>query len=175
MSIELMPAAGLSEADVQRVAELFGRLVEAGAALGWVEAPLRAEIAELVADLASGVDDGETSAAIARTGDEIVGFAYWRRYARPTHRPHVDIEKVGVDPRAQGTGAGRGLMDALIASAREQGTEVVTLDLREDNAAAIGLYESLGFRLCGRLPRFVAVGAQRFDTLLYALDLRSGR
>ncbi|SMX70971.1 hypothetical protein BI49514_00700 [Brevibacterium iodinum ATCC 49514] len=52
---------------------------------------------------------------------------------------------------------------------------MVTLALRGDNAAAIGLYESLGFTRYGRLPGFVAVGEKRYDTLLYSLDLRTGQ
>ena len=151
---------------------LLGRLVDAGAALGWVTPPASTEISGLVRRLAAGTEAGESAAAIARRDDEITGFAYWTRYTRPTFRPHVDIEKVAVDPGAQGRGVGRGLMEALIQAARGHGTEVITLDLRGDNGAAIGLYESLGFTRYGRLPDFVAVGQKRFDTLLYSRDLR---
>ncbi len=170
--VELLPAEGLAEHDVQQVTSLLGRLVDAGAALGWVTAPATVEIEGLVERLAAGTEAGETAAAIARRGDEITGFAYWTRYSRPTFRPHVDIEKVAVAPEAQGRGVGKGLMEALIRAARQYGTEVITLDLRGDNAVAIGLYESLGFTRYGRLPDFVAVGRKRFDTLLYSLDLR---
>lgn len=171
-SVELLSSAGLAEHDVQQVTPLLGRLVESGAALGWVTAPTTAEIGDLVERLAAGTESGESAAAIARRGDEVVGFAYWTRYTRPTFRPHVDIEKVAVAPQAQGRGVGKGLMETLIRAARHHGREVITLDLREDNAAAIGLYESLGFTRYGRLPGFVAVGPERFDSLLYCLDLR---
>ena len=63
-------------------------------------------------------------------------------------------------------------MTALIAAARAADIEVLTLDLRADNAPAIALYESLGFRRYGRIERFVAVGERRYDKLCYALDLR---
>lgn len=175
VTVDLLPAEGVAEHDVLHVTSLLGRLVDAGAALGWVSAPSVEEIADLVGCLAAGTDTGDSAAAIARTGTEITGFAYWNRYARPTFRPHVDIEKVAVAPDAQGQGAGRKLMEALIRAARHHGTEVVTLDLRGDNAAAIGLYESLGFTRYGRLPDFVAVGERRYDTLLYSLDLRASR
>jgi ribosomal protein S18 acetylase RimI-like enzyme len=173
--VDLLPAEGLAEHDVGQVTSLLGRLVEAGAALGWVSAPPVVEIADLVGSLAAGTDTGDSAAAIARTGTEVTGFAYWNRYTRPTFRPHVDIEKVAVAPDAQGQGVGRKLMEALIRAARLHGTEVVTLDLRGDNVAAIGLYESLGFTRYGRLPDFVTVGEKRYDTLLYSLDLRTGR
>lgn len=170
--LEFLTCAGLNEADRQQLTSLLSRLVEAGSALGWVEAPTLEEITHLLARLAADVDAGEASAAIARDGEEIIGFAYWTRYARPTHRPHVDIEKVAVAPAAQGRGVGRRLMRGLIAAARQQHTEVITLDLRGDNTAAIGLYESLDFVRCGVLPGFVAVGDKRYDTHIYTLDLR---
>ncbi|WP_219921717.1 GNAT family N-acetyltransferase [Brevibacterium oceani] len=183
VSISLMPAAGVSEAELTQITEIFADLVSAGAALGWVDPPDREQVSALLANVAEGITAGESSVALAvqsddgrpgcdGTGERIVGIAYWRRYTRPTHRPHVDIEKVAVDPRDHGGGIGRGLMQALITSAREAGVEVITLDLRGDNVRAIRLYESLGFTRYGLLPGFVAVGQQRFDTHLYALDLR---
>lgn len=63
-------------------------------------------------------------------------------------------------------------MNILVASARDIGVEVITLDLRGDNGRAIALYESLGFERYGLLGGFVAVGDQRFDMHLFALDLR---
>ena len=185
MSITLVPAGGVGEPALTQIAEILAELVSAGAALGWVDPPTRADVAALLDELAAGVDGGEASVALAfdalvgatavdgEPGSRrVVGIAYWRRYARPTHRPHVDVEKVAVDPRNQGQGIGRMLMNALIASAREAEVEVITLDLRGDNTAAIALYESLGFERYGLLPGFVAVGDRRFDTHLYALDLR---
>lgn len=177
VSLSLMPAVGVSASEVDQITELLATLVAGGAALGWVDPPDRAEVAELVSALAEAVGSGDAAVSIARgtdsTGTEgILGFAYWTRYTRPTHRPHVDVEKVAVDPRTQGQGIGRKLMNALITSAREVGVEVITLDLRGDNTAAIRLYESLGFDRYGLLSDFVAVGQARYDKLLYNLDLR---
>jgi hypothetical protein len=38
----------------------------------------------------------------------------------------------------------------------------------------MALYESYGFEVYGRLPDFVAVGDERWDRVLYRLDLRTG-
>lgn len=101
-----------------------------------------------------------------------VGLGYWRRYARPTHRPHADLERIFVAPAHQGAGVGRALVQALLASAKAAGIEVLTLDLRADNTSALRLYESLGFVEYGRLERFVAVGDERYGKIFCALDLR---
>lgn len=173
MNVALMPDAGVSCEEIEQITEVFARLVADGAALGWVDPPGHDEIAELIGGLAAATATGDARAAIARVGDgSIVGIAYWTRYQRPTHRPHADIEKVAVDPRTQGAGIGRELMNVLVTSARDIGVEVITLDLRGDNGRAIALYESLGFERYGLLGGFVAVGDQRFDMHLFALDLR---
>lgn len=173
MSIALMPAEGVCRDDAEQITELFAGLVSGGAALGWVEPPGSAAITDLLDGLAADVAVDDACVSIARSeSGRVVGIAYWTRYSRPTYRPHVDIEKVAVDPRAQHAGVGRGLMNALIASARDIGVEVMTLDLRDDNVRAIALYRSLGFERYGLLKDFVAVGDQRYDKHLFALDLR---
>jgi ribosomal protein S18 acetylase RimI-like enzyme len=148
---------------------LFADLVAGGAALGWVDPPGRPEIAALLASL---TDPREACAVAALDGDEAVAFGYWRRYARPTHRPHADLEKMAVAPAAQGRGTGRRLLAALIRGARAAGIEVLTLDARGDNARAHALYRRVGFAEYGRLRDFVAVGERRYDKVFYALDLR---
>lgn len=184
MDVHLVDPDGLTAAQLSDAATLLADLVAAGAALGWVDPPTPAEVAALLREVWT-APPGEAALAVAtdratttRTSDEgigtarLVGLAYWRRYDRPTHRPHADVEKVAVSDAAQGRGLGRRLMTALIAAARDSGVEVLTLDLRADNARAAALYESLGFQRYGLLPRFVAVGERRYDKLCYALDLR---
>lgn len=154
------------------ITALLQHLVAGGAALGWVDPPTETEVAELLGATADAVVTGDAALLIAEVDGQPAGFAYWRRYARPTHRPHADVEKVAVDPRWQGLGIGRLLMQGLIRAATESHVEVLTLDLRGDNERAARLYESLGFKRYGILESFVAVGERRYDKLFYALDLR---
>nr|BFD87895.1 hypothetical protein StreXyl84_72960 [Streptomyces sp. Xyl84] len=151
---------------------ILADLVRAGAALGWVEPPTRDEVAELVGHVCSEARSGDAALRAAYLGGRLAGFGYWVRYARPTHRPHADLEKIAVAAAAQGRGTGRALTAALIADAREAGVEVLTLDARGDNTHALRLYRSLGFTEYGRLPAFVAVGEDRYDKVFCMLDLR---
>ncbi len=66
----------------------------------------------------------------------------------PLRDPEFEVHTVGVDPKFQGRGLGRGLMDVLLAEADRLGGPVF-LEVRTDNAPAIGLYESLGFERIG--------------------------
>ncbi|MFJ3765897.1 GNAT family N-acetyltransferase [Streptomyces sp. NPDC090082] len=152
---------------------ILAGLVRGGAALGWVEPPARDEVAALLDHVVSAVRAGDGALRVAYLGRRLVGLGYWLRYARPTHRPHADLEKVAVDPAAQGHGVGRALTAALVADARAAGIEVLTLDARGDNAPALRLYRSLGFTEYGRLPDFVAVGDRRYDKVFCMVDLRT--
>jgi ribosomal protein S18 acetylase RimI-like enzyme len=152
--------------------QILSDLVSGGAALGWVEPPSREEVAALLGHVVSAVQAGDAALRVAYLDRRLVGLGYWLRYARPTHRPHADLEKIAVAAAAHGRGVGRALTAALIADAREAGIEVLTLDARGDNTNALHLYRSLGFTEYGRLPGFVAVGKHRYDKVFYLLDFR---
>ncbi|GGT04284.1 GNAT family N-acetyltransferase [Streptomyces chromofuscus] len=152
--------------------EILADLVSGGAALGWVEPPSRNEVASLLGDVLAAARSGDAALRAAYLDGRLVGMGYWLRYARPTHRPHADLEKIAVDAATHGRGVGRALTAALIADAREAGIEVLTLDARGDNTRALHLYRSLGFTEYGRLPDFVAVGERRYDKVFSMLDLR---
>ena len=152
--------------------QILAELVRGGAALGWIDPPSRDEVADLLAHVFSAARAGDAALRAAYLDRRLVGLGYWLRYARPTHRPHADLEKIAVAAAAHGRGVGRALTTALISDARRAGIEVLTLDARGDNSSALHLYRSLGFVEYGRLPDFVAVGERRYDKVLSMLDLR---
>ncbi|MFF2807281.1 GNAT family N-acetyltransferase [Streptomyces sp. NPDC058000] len=151
---------------------ILADLVAEGAPLGWVDPPGRDEVAELVERVLAAATSGDGALRAAYAGRTLIGLGYWLRYSRPTHRPHADLEKLAVAGTAHGRGTGRALTAALIDDARQAGVEVLTLDARADNAHALRLYRSLGFREYGRLPGFVAIGERRWDKVFYMLDFR---
>ncbi|MCZ3388549.1 MAG: GNAT family N-acetyltransferase [Actinomycetia bacterium] len=159
---------------VSEVTSLLGGLVASGAALGWVEPPARSEIERLLRELTAETAVGDASTVVGRDGQRLIGFGCWRRYQRPTHRPHADIGYVAVAADHQGRGVGRHLLDCLIHEARGSWVEQLTLDSRSDNNAALALWRSRGFVEYGRLADFVALGERRYDKTLLVLDLRTG-
>ncbi|MBT2449050.1 GNAT family N-acetyltransferase [Streptomyces sp. ISL-43] len=153
---------------------ILAELVAGGAALGWVAPPAPEEVAGLLEGVVAAAGAGDAGLRAAYLGRRLVGLGYWQRYARPTHRPHADLEKIAVDAAAHGRGVGRALTTALIEDARTAGIEVLTLDARGDNTRALRLYTALGFTEYGRLPDFVAVGERRYDKVFCMLDFRGG-
>lgn len=105
---------------------LLAALVRDGAALGWVEPPSPADVAALLDDVSAAARAGDAALRAAYLGDRLLGLGYWLRYARPTHRPHADLEKLAVAAEAHGRGVGRALAAALVADARAAYIEVLT-------------------------------------------------
>ncbi|MFQ5784890.1 MAG: GNAT family N-acetyltransferase [Alphaproteobacteria bacterium] len=62
-----------------------------------------------------------------------------------------------VAPWARGYGLARGLLEAVERAARGHGFEVMNLDVRETQEAAIALYESRGYRRWGTHPSYARV------------------
>ena len=65
-----------------------------------------------------------------------------------------DVLTVATDPAFRGRGVGKALLREMCARLREKELRWLTLEVRPSNAAALGLYESLGFRQVGRRPRY---------------------
>lgn len=86
---------------------------------------------------------------VAVEGDEVLGYAGMHRVLGESY-----IDNIAVFPQYRGKGIGRELTSALIERAGEDDGEFITLEVRVSNAAAIGLYESLGFERSGVRRRF---------------------
>jgi ribosomal protein S18 acetylase RimI-like enzyme len=151
---------------------VVGAVTAEQGAVGWVGVPSWSEIVAWLDGILGTVAAGQARLAVVRTGGRIEGLGRWVRYDKPTVAVNADVQQVMVHPSTRGRGLARVLVGALVEDARRHGVETLTLDVRGNNRAAMALYESLGFIARGRLPDFVAVGEQRWDRVVYALDLR---
>ncbi len=125
MTVSIEP---LTRADVDRCAELEAQLFD-----GDDPWPASAFLSEL--------EGRHNHYVAARTEDKLVGYAGISRLGRlPPHE--YEVHTIGVNAAFQGQGIGRRLLDELLAFAHNG---AVYLEVRTDNAAAIGLYRSAGF------------------------------
>ncbi|GAA2225215.1 hypothetical protein GCM10010413_19670 [Promicromonospora sukumoe] len=121
--------------EVVRAADTFAyepTMGEADARAGWLEAPRRVVVAER---------DGV-----------VVGTA--NMYPnRPGPGSHIASGSIMVDRAVRGSGAGRALVEDMIAWAAREGFAAIQFNAVVDtNAAAVHLYESLGFVTLGIAP-----------------------
>ena len=78
-----------------------------------------------------------------------------------------------VAPESRGLGAGKALLQELIARARQiEGLEQLHLAVVTTNQAAYQLYRSLGFEVYGTEPRALKAGEEYWDEYLMVLRLQ---
>jgi len=88
-------------------------------------------------------------------------------------RRNSDIARlysIAVADAARGRGIGEALLKAAETAARRHGAQRMRLEVRQDNGAAIRLYERLGYRRFGRYDAFYEDGA---DAWRYEKGLRA--
>ena len=81
---------------------------------------------------------------VAEEGGTVMGYALLRIRGRQGH-----LESLAVDPPARRLGLGRALLRTSEQVVLERGALHMRLEIREDNPAALALYQSLGYRQHG--------------------------
>ena len=87
----------------------------------------------------------------------------------PDARGSVYINNLHALPERKGLGVGTALLDAAAHWARERGATAMHLKVLESNAAAIGFYESRGWRCIERVDD--AWAGEKIVALVYATAL----
>lgn len=92
-------------------------------------------------DVAGAFDEGRLVAfAVLAVGQARTG-------AKQRHKS--EVWSVYTAPEMRGRGVGRRVMEFVISRARERGLEALVLSAVTSNAAAVGLYQRLGFETFG--------------------------
>lgn len=79
----------------------------------------------------------------------------------------LEVTNVATHPDYRRRGVGRALVAALLDHAKQGDFRRVSLEVRVSNAAAIALYESLGFTPCGLRKNFYS--SPREDGVIYEI------
>jgi len=124
---------------------------------------LRARMAQDQNDIA-GAFDAATGALLA-----VVGIFRMQR-SKVNHR--AGIWGVYTTPQARGRGTARAAMTLAIETARGwDGVRWIGLSVSDEAPAALGLYESMGFKLWGTEPVALVVDGRDHAELHMALEL----
>jgi len=144
----------VGEADLPRLME-----IERDAFLHpWSEQQLRSELSNAWSVMLAAVEAGEGGAGWM-AGYIIIWVVH----------DELHVLNVATAPEARRRGVGRALMEQAHALGRSRACRLVTLEVRRSNAAAIALYQALGYRQVGMRPRYYA--EENEDALLMSLDL----
>jgi len=149
----------LGALDLDVASRLHG---EAFAPLG-ERAWTRQDMAELLAS--SGV-----AGWAAQSDESVLGMVLCR-----VATDEAELLTIAVQPAARRRGAGRALLNAVIAHARKAGAGALFLEVGADNPAALGLYGQAGFQAVGNRKSYYRRGeGAPADAVVMRLTLTSG-
>ena len=101
-------------------------------------------------------------------GDELIGYAVTMATLEEIH-----LLNLAVRDDWQGNGAGAAILQHLIDEAAPTKCEVIYLEVRPTNLAALRLYEKFGFRQLGLRRDYYPAVTGREDALFLGLNIKA--
>jgi ribosomal protein S18 acetylase RimI-like enzyme len=167
-------AERLSEADLADLAEATDAAIIEGGGFGWVEPQGRAALERHFRGV---LLVPERELFVARLDGHAVGSALLVRPPRNNEAQAfaATLTHAYIAPYARGFGLARRLVRKLEERAAALGHRVINLDVRETQATAIALFESLGYLHWGTHPYYARVKGQTVAGRFYTKTLEPGR
>ncbi len=164
----------LSEADLADLAEATDAAIIEGGGFGWVEPQGRAALERHFRGV---LLVPERELFVARLDGHAVGSALLVRPPRNNEAQAfaATLTHAYVAPYARGFGLARLMVTKAEERAAALGHRVINLDVRETQATAIALFQSLGYQHWGTHPFYARVGGQTVAGLYYMKTLEPGR
>jgi RimJ/RimL family protein N-acetyltransferase len=128
---------------------------------------LEAPSLEHTRDFVSSIIERGDVQVVALAQGEVVGWRHIRRHPFPA-QAHRGTLGMGVVPAHRGRGRGSRLIEAALARAHAADFVRIELDVYEDNAPAIALYERTGFVREGVVRAAVLIDGEYRDAIAMA-------
>ena len=164
----------LVDDDLQALCEAADAAIIDGGGFGWVRSPTRTALESYFRGL---LLVPERELFVGRLDGVIVASAQLVRPPRHNEAQAfaASLMHSFVAPYARGHGLARLLTRRVEEAARAHGYHMLNLDVRETQAAAIKLYEGLGYHRWGEHPAYARVEGKTIRGLFYCKKLREGR
>ena len=104
------------------------------------------------------LDNPRAGVVVAREGGQIAGWAVGLLRRSGPRRCSGRLYALSVHPDFRGQGLGARLAKNVLGQLRRRGARSFSLEVREPNPAAQGLYLHLGFQPAGKLPDYYGPG-----------------
>ena len=166
--VSIRPA---TPADIPAITRIYAHAVRHGTASFELEPPDEAEMMQRQKALL----DGGFPYLVATRDGAVLGYAYAGPYrARPAYRFSVE-NSVYVAAEAHRRGAGRALMDRLIAESEARGYRLMIAVIGDSaQTPSIALHRAAGFKLVGAFEGVGYKFDRWLDTVLMQLALGKG-
>ncbi len=158
-------------ADIPAITRIYAQAVMHGTASFELDAPSEAEMTRRQRTLL----DGGFPYLAAELDGAVMGYAYAGPYrTRPAYRFSVE-DSIYIDPRAQGRGIGRALLERLIAESEARGfRQMIAVIGDSAQLPSIALHRALGFHYVGNIQNVGFKFDRWLDSVLMQRPLGPG-
>ena len=144
-------------------------LVDEGADIMMTEKKSREVEADWLGKLLAEVEKGQAICVVPEVEGKVIGNSDVHRGTGK--RSHTGTLGIALSQDYRDVGIGSEMMRTLIEEARKSGLEILQLSVFDSNLRARHVYEKLGFREVGRLPKAIQKGDGYVDEVVMALEL----
>lgn len=165
-SVEVDRLTTIADDDLQALCEAADAAIIDGGGFGWLRPPGRAALEQYFRGV---VMVPERELFVGRMDGVIYGAAQLVRPPRNNEAQafSATLAHNFVAPYARGHGLARLLIERVQDRARALGYQVLNLDVRETQHAAITLYERAGFRRWGSHPAYARTDGQTIGGIFF--------
>ena len=129
----------------------------------------REEEAEWLKKRLTSIDKGEVIHIVSEVNGEVVAGGEVKK--QRDLMSHVGMLGIGVKAGFRSMGIGTVLMDGLIEESKKAGLKILVLDVFDTNEIAKALYEKMGFKVVGKLPKGIYRNGKYIDLVRMVLEL----
>ena len=165
-SLAVERASEIGDDDLHALCEATNAAILEGGGFGWVNPPGMQALERYFRGV---LLVPERELFVARADGVIVGSAQLVRPSRNNEAQAfaATLMHAYVAPYARGFGLGRMMVQRVEEGARALGYQVLNLDVRETQEAAIRMLESLGYECWGTHPAYARVGGRTLRGLYF--------
>ena len=160
---ELQTISNTDLADLCYIAE---QAIKAGGGFGWITVPPR----EVLKKYWNGMLLMNTNKLIVgRLNNDIAGSMHLSFYPsnNEAQKTIARIQSHFVAPWARGYGLAKAMIDYAVSKSKENSKNIIQLDIRETQIAAIQLFESKGFVKWGENPQYAYINGNPIKGYYY--------
>jgi len=155
--------------DLDDLIEFINSLVEEGADILRTDKVTRSEEAEWLGKRLARIEKGELIDAVAEVQGKAIANSEVEKRSDPMS--HVGYLGIGIKSGYRGIGIGTQLMKILIDESKRAGLKILVLDHFDTNKTARGLYEKMGFKEAGKIPKCIYKNGKYIDLVRLILEL----
>jgi RimJ/RimL family protein N-acetyltransferase len=155
--------------DLDDLTKLINSLVEEGAPITMDRIITREEKAEWLAGRLANMEKGRTIMVVAEVNGKVVGNSEMNRLGG--HQSHVGLLGIIVAREYRNRGMGTKMLETLIKESRKAGLKLLILDVLSSNTRARHVYEKVGFREAGVMPKMARTREGYDDVIRMYLEL----